>query len=148
MQYVQDYDETFPGRYANWGYPDAQAGAEWYNVMMPYLKNRQILQCPSDKATLAYGYNTENVDGYPLGTGGTLAQIQNPSLIMAIGDTVANQLTAYRPANYPNNFAGWCGVYGIRHNDGLNLVFVDGHVKWFKPAVVYNGGSDRPFYTD
>ncbi|HEY3333516.1 MAG TPA: DUF1559 domain-containing protein [Capsulimonadaceae bacterium] len=36
------------------------------------------------------------------------------------------------------NFAGATG----RHNDGSNIAFADGHVKWLKPTMISAGGSN------
>src|SRR5579862_9797418 len=58
MMYVQDYDEVYP--MDSWDVPaignadnDLHSGAyissvTWIWQIMPYLKNRQILVCPSD----------------------------------------------------------------------------------------------------
>ena len=53
MQYVQDYDESFPPRF-----PNPQAGPaypckpcrtlDWRTYPMPYVKNMQMFRCPSD----------------------------------------------------------------------------------------------------
>ncbi len=53
MQYVQDYDESFPPRM-----PNPKAGAsypckacrtiDWRQYPMPYIKNEQVFHCPSD----------------------------------------------------------------------------------------------------
>ena len=48
--YAQDYDELFPAiRYGLWGY-NAPTDYGWgmENQIHPYLKNMQILKCPSD----------------------------------------------------------------------------------------------------
>ena len=55
-QYVQDYDETYPmadENAQNRTDPVAKNNwytAEWQNVTQPYIKNVQVLRCPSDKA--------------------------------------------------------------------------------------------------
>ena len=49
LQYAQDYDENFPA-WATW---DDSTG-KWlyiYNGLAPYMKNLQILDCPSDEWT-------------------------------------------------------------------------------------------------
>lgn len=50
QQYFQDYDERFPLLGKKMG-ADATAPAEtsWVFTMQPYLKNTQMLRCPSDK---------------------------------------------------------------------------------------------------
>ena len=49
MQYVQDYDETYPMVF-NYG-PDAKSGggddSTWINDVQPYVKSRQLFFCPS-----------------------------------------------------------------------------------------------------
>jgi prepilin-type N-terminal cleavage/methylation domain-containing protein/prepilin-type processing-associated H-X9-DG protein len=49
MMYVQDYDETFP--YIRFHAYSAQKGANtyvWKNAVRPYLKNLDVLACPSN----------------------------------------------------------------------------------------------------
>src|SRR3989454_2319765 len=49
MQYVQDYDETFP--YLRFHGVGAQKGSHtyvWKNAIAPYLKNIDVLACPSN----------------------------------------------------------------------------------------------------
>jgi prepilin-type N-terminal cleavage/methylation domain-containing protein/prepilin-type processing-associated H-X9-DG protein len=41
--YVQDYDETYP--IANM-YPAPQPATDWYNVLDPYAKSKQVFICP------------------------------------------------------------------------------------------------------
>ena len=45
VQYVQDYDEKFPGAVIGTP-PEAPVG--WADAIQPYLKSIQIYQCPSD----------------------------------------------------------------------------------------------------
>lgn len=51
MQYVQDYDETYPRAYY---YPFGSGGAtgymHWSGMIMPYCKSNQMFVCPSDKS--------------------------------------------------------------------------------------------------
>src|SRR2546427_47413 len=49
MMYVQDYDETFP--YCRFHGADAMIGTHtyvWRNAIRPYLKNLDVLGCPSN----------------------------------------------------------------------------------------------------
>jgi len=43
--YCQDYDETFPMSI----YTPGTVVVTFYHVLMPYMKNTQMLQCPSEK---------------------------------------------------------------------------------------------------
>src|SRR5258708_1134069 len=49
VMYVQDYDETFP--YCRFHGADAMIGSHtyvWRNAIRPYLKNLDVLGCPSN----------------------------------------------------------------------------------------------------
>jgi prepilin-type processing-associated H-X9-DG protein len=47
-QYMQDWEGGLPEFYA-WGRtPEQFLSFRWYSHIMPYLKNREILHCPSD----------------------------------------------------------------------------------------------------
>jgi len=47
MQYMQDYDETFPVSEHAYVLPTGQASV-WDLLIQPYVKSMQVLQCPSD----------------------------------------------------------------------------------------------------
>ncbi|RYG71421.1 DUF1559 domain-containing protein, partial [bacterium] len=157
LQYAQDYDERMPlvpeggggtvtpANYnAPYGYADA---------IQPYLKSLQIFQCPSEKNTTQpssdplnggytdYAYNL----GLARGAGGTaavgvvLAQIEYPSLTLAVIETVVT-------GNQGKSFSSQAGGGGsgnvglaysagpdwVRHLEGSNYAYADGHVKWVK----------------
>ena len=66
LMYVQDFDETYP--FANWR-PDVapwnvnKYAAEWQNAIQPYIKNEQILHCPSDVNPLMDANDIANPGG-------------------------------------------------------------------------------------
>lgn len=150
LMYAQDYDEVLPGMY-QWydpllpDYPVAFGVVHsWKVPLSPYVRNDQILICPSlqshgtaqnwmyDPQRGGYGVNHSAVFGYqawrdlgsgyyPYGTGigvVPLALITRPSEIYMIGDS-NNQ--DYIQRNHQNN--------AFRHNEMMNMVFVDGHAK-------------------
>ncbi len=149
LQYLQDYDERFPGRCVSATYPDCTGNNYWYHVIAPYVKNTDLLICPSrrDYVPCGYGYNAYAVAGSstPIATGSSLASIQNTSQILMLIDSTRSP-TAYRPSDY--DWATWSSYHPITHAEGLNVVHVDGHAKWYKPSVIYNNRSDRPFFTE
>ncbi len=71
MMYAQDYDETLPAcpLGASWPWVMWPGSVDWTgaftHAVMPYIKNRQILQCPSATKTnrwsgangMSYAYN-------------------------------------------------------------------------------------------
>ena len=69
MQYVQDYDETFPERYGDTNNPADFANGKprsWKDMIYPYIKSRDVFRCPSNptaqKPDRIYSNNVQ-VDG-------------------------------------------------------------------------------------
>jgi prepilin-type N-terminal cleavage/methylation domain-containing protein/prepilin-type processing-associated H-X9-DG protein len=159
LMYIQDYDERFFNR----AFPDASpvpAGATWWSsvnpgdktLLDPYIKNAQIFQCPSVGATRhSYGYNGALTYAVRLGT------IKSPAEILMVVDDTWGGRFAYLPTqglgNWGANFAdppvqpmvwGENTPYG-RHNDGVNVGFVDGHAKWLKPEILWADGTNKHY---
>ncbi|MHB8994135.1 MAG: prepilin-type N-terminal cleavage/methylation domain-containing protein [Armatimonadota bacterium] len=147
LQYAQDYDERLPGRRKNsvtappaGTYTCNPAGTyaiSWMSLVQPYIKNTQILVCPSYGNTTGYGYN-------PCGDGDTgnpsLGAFTSPASTFKIGDSWSQGLKGINPAQacswsnrtdlaVPPTSPG-CGGFAARHNDGGNFGFLDGHAKW------------------
>lgn len=160
QMYYQDYDEQLPGGYAvNWDGTYTIGG--YVDPIAPYLKNTQIFKCPSDglanclsytpsknfrsailpgtppNQPLSYAYN------YYLGalSGISPSQIQYPAQTCIIAETVQRP---YIYAAYPNPVipgvtlvldpTNGAMIGGSRHNEGMNIGFLDGHCKWFKTS--------------
>ncbi|NUP99938.1 MAG: DUF1559 domain-containing protein [Armatimonadetes bacterium] len=167
MQYVQDYDEMFFLR----SYPAASptpAGAIWCispagqpSLLDPYMKSTQISYCPSQGQTrLGYGYNGILCVGNSWSPV-AMAAIKTPADMMMWCDDTNGSRTMYTPSqdviNWGTNFVDPPGTSGAalqwgvnlpfgRHNDGVNLAFTDGHVKWLKPVVLWNNRNNVPYY--
>ena len=167
MMYVQDYDGKYFYRdYSNLG-PGVISGtgitiySYWYPVtgyqwiLEPYIKNTQLFVCPSNSSNYrSYAYN-----GNAATMQYTESMIDEPSKMLAIVDDQFGGGIAYVPGGttWSSNFcetynvpAGTCPAdqqfYG-RHLDGVNIAFMDGHVKWLKPVTLYNNGNQDPYYT-
>ncbi len=148
--YCQDYDETLPsGANCNWadGGPYGCHGM----VLQPYIKNLQILECPSLRAWSlgpariqppatwygSYGWNHL--------ISGRMAQISRPADMVYMLDC-RNPWLDYAGAIWDRvSGRGVMDYYGNVdqptdwHNDGLNVGFADGHAKWSKvPALKWN----------
>jgi prepilin-type N-terminal cleavage/methylation domain-containing protein len=107
MQYIQDYDETFP--YWNWtrnsdygaGGPATKGHHEgvWFNAIYPYVKNGQVYQCPDDnlKLTPAGPCPQDGIGGW--------ANVCGPANIAAkgINPALVNQIMSYG-VNEPLHF--------------------------------------------
>jgi prepilin-type N-terminal cleavage/methylation domain-containing protein/prepilin-type processing-associated H-X9-DG protein len=154
MQYVQDYDETYPmaGCCLNGGYPPAPYGMMY--GLEPYMKSSQAIICPSTKAVAGVisnwtaGYQ-DRVWGMTRAgfttAGAQLAQIKAPASIVSLIDMLYPQgrltntsIGFYKAEAYVNGSGP--------HGEGGNIGFADGHVKWYNysgmPAAAW--ASDWP----
>jgi len=174
-QYQQDYDEVFPiastamangtlctpgnppccskawSQNKNASLPTAVATGYVHTRLEPYIKNTQILACPSaNLGTNAYGWNNELTSSTAIGT------ILQPAATVLVADAgrfvypTPNDMDPGTwvlsgnchwqiswPGSGPWNSGSCQGTctrrIHTRHNDGLNVTFCDGHAKWYKP---------------
>ena len=162
--YAQDYDEVMPP----WGYGPtpksdgtnnvAQGFYSWDTVVMPYLKNQQILFCPDNSqgrnlrsyAAARYAF-TSCAQGSP-GTVNepffvvTTGSMPDPSLTIMLFDKGWQVPGSNGDAAGENPFQTHsCTGQGLDtalwHNNGKNFVYCDGHAKWA-------GAGSGPFNID
>jgi prepilin-type N-terminal cleavage/methylation domain-containing protein/prepilin-type processing-associated H-X9-DG protein len=143
LMYAQDYDEMTPGRRKACAatlttpYNCGAGWVGWIDLLYPYVKNGQMFVCPSRVPNTGYGYNPCGGDA---DTGLALALFKSPASTIKIGDSYSRGL---KQGN--TNACSWwnsdptkapvapvCGGLAASHNDGSNLGFMDGHVKWMK----------------
>ena len=151
MMYAQDYDERLVAQYSYSPHPNLYW---WFDLLMPYMNNYQIIECPSDG--FAYYYNgTYRPPGLPeVGTlsyllnavshdanhnsitslsGAKMAAVQEPANTIHFADAQSHQLFTGGSADYhllDVIDTGSMSRIAHRHNDGFNCAFVDGHAKW------------------
>lgn len=124
--YTADYDGTYTrGQYWPW-----TGEYTWINAVEPYVKNENIFRCPSARGALGYGYNITY-----WGAGDAYDGMHGINDTWPVTETqVAEPSATIWVVDFENYFG--CGEeFGIqapvwRHNDGANILFVDGHVKW------------------
>jgi prepilin-type N-terminal cleavage/methylation domain-containing protein/prepilin-type processing-associated H-X9-DG protein len=152
LMYAQDYDETMVSQ-INGGSDLTQ----FQYLTQPYVKNRQILLCPSRTKTGCdktidptgrclgyapnfglYSYNDGTglfIQPVNLSTGGTLfegrslAAFAHPSATILMGDT--NDTPMYTLSFYFQDGDGTTRS-AIRHSGNYQFSFVDGHAKSMK----------------
>lgn len=146
LMYAQDYDEMFVPSECTTSYP-------WTALISPYIKNSQILRCPSYRGTtntyIGYGINNVHGDGAaaygPSAAGMPLSYCEDASAAIAFaeieGDASAGPWTVVG-AEVGHGFdpAASSSTATVRackrHNDGANYGFMDGHAKWYKPGSI------------
>jgi len=155
QQYISDNDDRFP----QMG-PVLPQTFGWAYFIQPYMKSEQVLQCPSEPNDPPSG---ANLDARAVGAGftdyfynanigfvdpastpphpspwkETVATGPSNTILIGDGDFKTGSSTNTDNVNGPP-------VWAIRHFDGGNYGFVDGHVKFLKPSMVLSGKPATP----
>jgi len=139
LQYIQDYDERTPVHRCG------DSGHDWdlctFGAIYPYIKNAQLLRCPSDSAQTCDRLLRPNAP-YLVGEGVSywdnmdldsrkLSQINQPAQKVMIGDNDYYGYAAWRPEGDTNR-SYFTSRVQAPHNGGLNVCLYDGHAKWLK----------------
>lgn len=143
LMYAQDYDDKFCGTYQKAGQAADWPLIHWWDLIEPYLKNRQMLACPSYDSFIGYGANTYVMPDSRGNFNASMGDITHPAETILltdawnanswcmrgnwIGPSCSATCFGARAAGIRND-----GVNISRHNDGFNATLCDGHVKWFK----------------
>lgn len=140
--YIQDHDEVLP-----------PCNPDWRNDLNPYLNKASATTtrfwCPSagknpindTYTSLCYAFNAylaHNSPGYgkALAAGPKMmAMIEHPSDRLMFVDCQPGIATA----EYSQITTDLARAQTCRHNDGANVLFIDGHVKWVQgPKILKN----------
>jgi prepilin-type N-terminal cleavage/methylation domain-containing protein/prepilin-type processing-associated H-X9-DG protein len=154
--YYSDYDARTPTIHHGWACVS--------RMMMPYIKNTQILICPSNDMTQPYGTACEHCSTSMAEMGiwwfpstytmNPLWRNRKESTIAGWGD-VASMIVATDGRRNWVHFDEWCygtrtqtrgcgAAIGLWHNEQTNALFFDGHVKTEKPPVSDVSGQTPP----
>jgi len=128
LMYAQDNSEYFPTQFFGW----TNVPATWRDITASYINDNQVHKCPSEPTwTYTYGVNPNwtYLTGGSYGQTLPLSRFVRPSETMLLGEN--------RDNDWPVNLIGstW-GAIQMRHNDGSNCGFVDGHVMWHKLGAI------------
>ncbi len=155
LMYVQDYDESLPGatdgpsgatRAGGWIYysqfGDFNAGLfePSQGALWPYVKNRGIFTCPTDKdgnrSRNSYAFNgcvTQGPIEPGINPGLALAAIVAPASQMLLGEEATGM--DRRSGTNDGFFNIHFDYFSERHQEGSCLVYVDGHAVRVNPRA-------------
>jgi prepilin-type N-terminal cleavage/methylation domain-containing protein/prepilin-type processing-associated H-X9-DG protein len=139
--------------------------AGWGAIIQPYVKSWQIYQCPSETTrwetgtgrdnALDYFYNghlspdtASNAGVYP---GIKASLLASPSNTLMNGDFITGDIDAKLWANGTAIAAGYrldnpANTGNVRHLEGANYSFADGHVKWLKISAIATCTSGTTYF--
>lgn len=143
------------------GWPGHPHGG-YVDAIYPYVKNVQVFLCPSDSVrncisaanppTDTHTFGSDYLPGtYPAqqlsycynyyfnSTGRTLGSIDAPAETCIVAESIERPYVYYVGSGpYYLNVTNARMLGGCRHNDGMNIGYVDGHAKWFNKMNLGN----------
>ncbi|MBC7328203.1 DUF1559 domain-containing protein, partial [bacterium] len=158
QMYTQDWDEALPVCSTWCGWRDTDNNLQYYQRLQPYVKNWAIWACPSATGSctnnsiphhavndminagkipsnfkLSYGY-MESIQNRCCGQD-KLTTWTQPSVTPVIADCMGLLNSPYRVA-WANVCSAKCNPdrqtdANTRHNGGSNVLFLDGHAKFY-----------------
>ncbi|HJN14002.1 MAG TPA: DUF1559 domain-containing protein [Armatimonadota bacterium] len=159
MMYTQDYDERLPIGWSVWlagQNPCSLGSGTWRVLTEPYVKNRQLWECPSVDGQPSCAVYGMNIRLWIMKD----SSIDRPAEVCLLAEAAqwapvpAGNAADPQSWGAPNGNAHWnvsfpgdvhfdgtgCGACARRpyahHNEGLNICFADGHVKWMQGTTV------------
>ncbi len=119
---------------------------DFANAMMPYVKNQHIFYCPVSNRNWspANWPNVNYADNAGLGNQRTV-MITSPAKTIAILEADGTNGRSYSAADM--TFIYGCSTPAsydnmtLRHQNGSNYGFADGHAKWLRPEMISACGA-------
>lgn len=145
LQYQQDFDDRMPKASLASKGSSTRKGFEsygWADAILPYLKNNDILQCPTESHAAQKDPIKPGYTDYWLNTnlsGVDANNIKSPATVIMVGDGdggASNSNARYNLNALPKGWISEAKSPARRHHDAAGYAFADGHVKKLPPNEV------------
>jgi prepilin-type N-terminal cleavage/methylation domain-containing protein/prepilin-type processing-associated H-X9-DG protein len=144
--YMDEHDFKFPKLY---GYDPSGTQLFWHNYIYPsYIDDHNVFECLSYKKhnfdnpnCFSYGFNFWGLNYLVLDEcrGRDLNEVINPYQCIMVAD--GGFMAGFSQDR--SDFIIDKGYTLNRHSDGANILFVDGHVKWYRNASIPTGTDEE-----
>ncbi len=164
LQYIQDYDEQFPGAWGGNGssatgvnqvggwmfysaYSNSASTANGFDpargALYSCVKSTGVYVCPDDSLGQA-SHNSYAVNGCAMSSESSSSPGYFPGKALAAFDATSSWILLGEEAGTPSQDAGstddaylaLTNNLSTRHTMASNVAFVDGHVKWIRPERI------------
>jgi prepilin-type N-terminal cleavage/methylation domain-containing protein/prepilin-type processing-associated H-X9-DG protein len=150
--YADDHEDFFPeaGGTIPWDAKDPTTGLNsWMQQIFPYVKNKSVYHCPLDQRSPFSYFLGARAAFFLNNTFSSVSRkrVDKPSAFVLSGDTGGDGGgSSFDPLDadkddYTQNCVGGPTAAGApwiawqRHSGGQNLLFADGHVRWYSGYV-------------
>ncbi len=132
IQYMSDFDnKTIPnhGCPTDWPVWGTNPAPYEFEILDPYVKNKQVFRCPSDSAVPKNVCTTNGDPPYNCSYAFNVWLNRTAeAVVVSVSTTVVGTDGDNNYYYRRNDNTGWAAP--LRHNDGFNVTYFDGHVKW------------------
>jgi prepilin-type N-terminal cleavage/methylation domain-containing protein/prepilin-type processing-associated H-X9-DG protein len=142
--YESDYDEVTGSYDSHPGGLSSPNSYSYKQMLEPYLKNEQIVLCPSDdrESGWSYGPNISNVGvGNTLTGHGYMYCFRKIATFKVPAETAIFAESRGGYWRYRNNTVERTE---FRHNEGMNVAYLDGHAKFISGQAVLSEADEWP----
>jgi len=160
QMYVQDYDEQIFFRSTN----NANStrihtattgnGLKWWNVLMPYIRDKNVFRCPSDTPNPSVDTNGLAIIPRSYAASASMEALSLAQVSRTVETIVITEAWSTNGSGSKMNTEQWLEAfdgdmapdplrpgsmlkYANRHQGGMNCTFFDGHAKWLKPDAIW-----------
>ncbi|MBN1871738.1 MAG: hypothetical protein JW800_04105 [Candidatus Omnitrophica bacterium] len=143
--YMDDHEFKFPGVY------DTVATNRWYQKLEPYIDDNEIYRCSkydahvyADGSHFSYGFNYRGLNtpkvGVPAFIGKDLISVKSPGQCIMVTEATGGSMVG------GSSFFVEKNAIIARHKGGAPILFVDGHVAWYRLSQIPMSGAQSQIW--